>query len=364
MFENLNLFKKKETQAEKERRLKNKAEADRIRTQKIKEDLENILVGIKYHNNLDLKDQQRFDALTRQAIKAADELPPVRFDVEKVDGQISNIVEKYGKSKGDGGSASTLQRCLTGIAYGLKYGHKEIDSALDENIILERRFDMLTRYANLVQLSIIIDQKTVEIGKKEQERAIRKKEFQEAFEKVAKLREENPAAFEKIMTLTPDDRSKLSGTQLEIAAAMQTASHRRAEENRISQTIGHAKMEVETLNTSINALISQLTSMEETIDQRTIEEIRELTKKYEKEMLDNIQILGTLGEATEGMNLAIERLFSGTEMKNTVIQISEEYNEMVNELDAIERENKEAGQRLEQEKNKEQVNSSQRILNE
>lgn len=364
MFENLNFFKKKESQAEAERRLKAKAEADRARTQKIKEDLENIMVGIKYHNNLDLKEQQKFDMLTRQAIKAADELPAVRFDVEKVDGQIGNIVEKYGKSKSDGGSASTLQRCLTGIAYGLKYGHKEIDSALDESQILERRLDMLTRYANLVQLSIMIDQKKVEIAKKEQEKALRDKEFQEAFEKVGKLQAENPAAFEHVMKLTPDARNKLTGKQLEIAAAMQSATHRKAEVNRVSMVIGNAMMAVETLNSSINALITQLTSMEETIDQKTIDTITELTRKYEKEMLRDIQTLDTLGAATEGMDLAIERLFGGTEMKNKVIQIGVEYDEMVNAMKQEERENAAAAIKHEQEENEKQENGRERLLNE
>ena len=364
MFENLNFFKKKESQAEAERRLKAKAEADRARTQKIKEDLENIMVGIKYHNNLDLKDQQKFDMLTRQAIKTADELPPVRFDVEKVDGQIGNIVEKYGKSKSDGGSASTLQRCLTGIAYGLKYGHKEIDSALDEEKILERRFDMLTRYANLVQLSIMIDQKKVEIAKKEAERVMRDKEFQEALETVNKMMKENPAAFENVMKLTPDERSELTGKQLEIAAAMESAKNRKVEVDRVSKVIGNAMMAVETLNSSINALITQLTSMEETIDQKTIDTITELTRKYEKEMLRDIKTLDTLGAATEGMGLAIERLFSGTEMKNKVIQIGEEYAAMINAIKQEEEANAAAAMKHEQEENKKQENDRERILNE
>ncbi len=87
---------------------------------------------------------------TRQLVRTTDRPRTVRFDVEKADSQNSNIIEKYGKSKSDGGSASILHRCLTDIAYGLKYGHKDIDAALDEKSVMERLVDMTTKCVNLV----------------------------------------------------------------------------------------------------------------------------------------------------------------------------------------------------------------------
>lgn len=324
MFE---IFKKNKSEAEQEREWKKKADQDRARTQKIKEDLE-IIQTMPYRADLSMDDIRVFDEYTRQAIKLADELEPVRFPVDQIDQKIGGIVEVLKTSKADGGSKNTLSRCFTGIAYGLSHGHKEIPSHAIEADVIERRVDMLSRYMTLVLQSREIDKYNLEIAKKNAERNKRVEDLEKAEDELDALRENDPGAFEEVVAMVPNERSVLEGVHKTIAAALKAVTDREVEINQNELLIGQMKQYVETLETAVNAMVIQLRTWEPNIDQATILEIQRLTKDFEKDQLKQQQYMDKLDETAAEVDLAINRLFAGLGQKEKMVEIVDRYERM------------------------------------
>ena len=320
-------MKKNKSEAEQEREWKKKADQDRALTQKIKEELEAIL-NMPYMADLSMEDIQNFDSYTRQAIKLADEMVPVHFPVDQIDQKIDGIVEVLKTSKADGGSKNTLSRCFAGIAYGLGHGHKEIPSQAIVADVLTRRVDMLSRYMALVVQSREIDKYNQEIIKKKNERSRRQKALEQAENELDELIDKNYGAYEEVLNMVPNERTNLDGDHRNIAVALKAVTDREMEINQNELVISEMQKYVETLETSINALVITLTNWEPKIDEALTLEIQRLTKSFEKEMLKQQQLITKLEETAAEVGLTIQRLYGGTAQKEWVVDTVDKYNKV------------------------------------
>ncbi|MDO5475654.1 MAG: hypothetical protein Q4F43_00900 [Eubacteriales bacterium] len=345
----MDLFGKKKTKAAIDREQKEKVDLDRAHSQQIKQELNEIRM-MPYRTDLAMEEINQFDSLLAQAATIADQLPPVAFDVTGIDKEILGIIEVLRHTKEDGGSRETMKRCLTGIAYGLKHGHREIPSHANAESVVNRREGQLKRYKDIVLMSAEIDKNYLEIAKRSTEKKNREGELQDAKDKLNKLVDESPAVYYKVRSLTPDERTTLTGEDYNMAAAMSSVVNRTREINHLNLLIGNSRSDIETLQTSVNSLVVQLENWERNIDEATIADIQRLTKDFEHHRLEQQQFMKKLNESTAELDSAFRALYNTLEAKEEVVTISEEYDKILRDAEKKALEDERGRMRLEEER--------------
>ncbi|MDO5132455.1 MAG: hypothetical protein Q4D81_05690 [Eubacteriales bacterium] len=233
---------------------------DRIRAHIMKDRLEEIL-ETPCCTFLSVKDFGRFQFFLERIIAEVDQFSPLSFDVSGIDRIILGITEIMKYARANGGSRQTLEYCLTGIAYGVGPGHKEIPPQVDVSDETARREIMLDRYRDAALLSMEIDNCRLAIAKRRAERR-KKKEALNALQEGLDLQiAEKPAAYEKVMGMTPQERETLTGEEGVLASGLKSCEDESRKLAQMKEEIDKALEELKELQTSLEDISVHLEEM-------------------------------------------------------------------------------------------------------
>lgn len=345
-----NPFKKKQkSKTQIDREEKEKVNQDRARTEEIKTKLEETRYT-NYTGEIEPEDIAKFNVYFEQAIKMAEEASIVRFDASGIDKVILDTIALLKQAMEEQGSVETITRCFAGIVYGLQHGHKEIPSTAIETDIIERRTSMMKRYFSICQYSLEVDKLHIEVDRKRAERNKREEKYIESKDFLQRLIDEHPSIWKKVHVMTPDERTKLTGPDLEMAAAMRAATEKKKEVNHIELQIGSLKDDIVTVETAYNDLTIQLKNWESAIDTNSAAEMQRLTREFEEQELQQQANMKSIRESADELDKAISRLYAGQTAKERVVSITEEYDAMIKEEELMIEEDARGRQQLELEK--------------
>ena len=349
---------KKPTKSQIDREHKRKVEEDRTRTQDIKDRLI-VLRNPQYGPSVPAEDIPVFNDYFNQAIQLADNARIVRFDCSSIDEQVLNIIEVLEHAKAENGSSMTIKRCFAGISYGLDKAHREIPASAIQADIIQRRATMVSRYFIICNGSFEVDKMNDELRKKKLEKAHLEELVEEKKKIVEDMAYDKPSTFNKLQSMTADERSKLTGEEHLMAAAMSDAINTKKSLENVKMQIGAMELDIVTVEQVNRSIYDQVRSWESGIDENTVAEILRQTKEFEKEELKHKELVKKLEGTVQEMNLAIDNLYAGVDMKEKMINIADKYDDMI-KLEQRQQAEDEAGRiRLEQERQENEAQTNE-----
>ena len=369
----VDLFKPEPTRAEKERKQKKKLAAE-------VESLEDIRRSLQLAKNtpyksvkqgpamertyvVPLEDQKKHESLLDQLIKKTDSMVYVHYNTDKIFSLADDLIEILKKAK-KSGSTETINRCIIAINYALSEGLAAVPKNRNDEEIKKQREDILSAYYQVCNESMVQDNLRTAIEEKEKEKVKKEKELKDAVDDLDMFASTHYAAFQKVKALTPDQRSKLTGTESQIAAKMRKATDRNVELVHIQQRIGQINLDLRNVEHSCNNLFNIIKDLQISVKEEDVQEINRLTREWEKTVRKEQENIGKLREAANEMNIAFDVIYNNRETKEAIIAINDEYENMLYERRVQEAEDKAGAQlyKAEQEAQRKAIEES--VLNE
>ena len=369
----VDLFKPEPTRAEKERKQKKKLAAE-------VESLEDIRRSLQLAKNtpyksvkqgpamertyvVPLEDQKKHESLLDQLIKKTDSMVYVHYNTDKIFSLADDLIEILKKAK-KSGSTETINRCIIALNYALSEGLAAVPKNRNDEEIKKQREDILSAYYQVCNESMVQDNLRTAIEEKEKEKVRKEKELKDAVDDLDMFASTHYAAFQKVKALTPDQRSKLTGTESQIAAKMRKATDRNVELVHIQQRIGQINLDLTNVEHSCNNLFNIIKDLQISVKEEDVQEINRLTREWEKTVRKEQENIGKLREAANEMNIAFDVIYNNRETKEAIIAINDEYENMLYERRVQEAEDKAGAQlyKAEQEAQRKAIEES--VLNE
>lgn len=369
----VDLFKPEPTRAEKERKQKKKLAAE-------VESLEDIRRSLQLAKNtpyksvkqgpamertyvVPLEDQKKHESLLDQLIKKTDSMVYVHYNTDKIFSLADDLIEILKKAK-KSGSTETINRCIIALNYALSEGLAAVPKNRNDEEIKKQREDILSAYYQVCNESMVQDNLRTAIEEKEKEKVKKEKELKDAVDDLDMFASTHYAAFQKVKALTPDQRSKLTGTESQIAAKMRKATDRNVELVHIQQRIGQINLDLTNVEHSCNNLFNIIKDLQISVKEEDVQEINRLTREWEKTVRKEQENIGKLREAANEMNIAFDVIYNNRETKEAIIAINDEYENMLYERRVQEAEDKAGAQlyKAEQEAQRKAIEES--VLNE
>lgn len=369
----VDLFKPEPTRAEKERKQKKKLAAE-------VESLEDIRRSLQLAKNtpyksvkqgpamertyvVPLEDQKKHESLLDQLIKKTDSMVYVHYNTDKIFSLADDLIEILKKAK-KSGSTETINRCIIALNYALSEGLAAVPKNRNDEEIKKQREDILSAYYQVCNESMVQDNLRTAIEEKEKEKVKKEKELKDAVDDLDMFASTHYAAFQKVKALTPDQRSKLTGTESQIAAKMRRATDRNVELVHIQQRIGQINLDLTNVEHSCNNLFNIIKDLQISVKEEDVQEINRLTREWEKTVRKEQENIGKLREAANEMNIAFDVIYNNRETKEAIIAINDEYENMLYERRVQEAEDKAGAQlyKAEQEAQRKAIEES--VLNE
>ena len=369
----VDLFKPEPTRAEKERKQKKKLAAE-------VESLEDIRRSLQLAKNtpyksvkqgpamertyvVPLEDQRKHESLLDQLIKKTDSMVYVHYNTDKIFSLADDLIEILKKAK-KSGSTETINRCIIALNYALSEGLAAVPKNRNDEEIKKQREDILSAYYQVCNESMVQDNLRTAIEEKEKEKVRKEKELKDAVDDLDMFASTHYAAFQKVKALTPDQRSKLTGTESQIAAKMRKATDRNVELVHIQQRIGQINLDLTNVEHSCNNLFNIIKDLQISVKEEDVQEINRLTREWEKTVRKEQENIGKLREAANEMDIAFDVIYNNRETKEAIIAINDEYENMLYERRVQEAEDKAGAQlyKAEQEAQRKAIEES--VLNE
>ena len=166
-----------------------------------------------------------------------------------------------------------------------------------------------------------------EVKKKEAEKTRLEELVKEKKEIVQQMVNDRPSIWNKLKTMTSDERTKLTGEEHLMAAAMDDVINTQKSLENVMKQIGSLKLDIVDVEQSNRTIYDQVRSWESNIDENTVAEIRRQTQEFEKEELKRKARMESLRATIDEMNYAIDRLYAGADTKERLAAINDEYEE-------------------------------------
>ncbi len=369
----VDLFKPEPTRAEKERKQKKKLAAE-------VESLEDIRRSLQLAKNtpyksvkqgpamertyvVPLEDQRKHESLLDQLIKKTDSMVYVHYNTDKIFSLADDLIEILKKAK-KSGSTETINRCIIALNYALSEGLAAVPKNRNDEEIKKQREDILSAYYQVCNESMVQDNLRTAIEEKEKEKVKKEKELKDAVDDLDMFASTHYAAFQKVKALTPDQRSKLTGTESQIAAKMGNATDRNVELVHIQQRIGQINLDLRNVEHSCNNLFNIIKDLQISVKEEDVQEINRLTREWEKTVRKEQENIGKLREAANEMDIAFDVIYNNRETKEAIIAINDEYENMLYERRVQEAEDKAGAQLYKAEQEAQRKAIEERVLNE
>ena len=330
----VDLFKPQPTKAEIERQQKKKLAKEVSNLDDIRRSLQ-LVKNVPYKSVrkgpalervyiVSEENQRKHDSLLDQLIKKADSMVYVHYNTDRIFSLTEDLIEILKEAK-KSGTSETIDRCIMGLNYALSEGLSPVP-----------------------------------VNIKEKEKDHKKQEFKDAVDDLHSFASTHYAAFQKVKSLTPDQRTKLTGTESQIAAKMRRATDRNIELVHIEQRIGQINLNLADVEHSCKNLLNIINDLKVSVNEDDVEEIERLTKEWEKTVRKEQENIGKLREAANEMNIAFDTIYNSREIKEAIITINDEYDNMMYERTVQEAEDKAGAQlyKAELEKKKQDIEAS------
>ena len=368
-----NWFKSEPSKAETERKQKKKVAEDLEKLKEVKHSLEfaknmpykSVKQGTSMESTyvVALEDKRKLDSLLDQLIKKTDSMVYVRFNTDKIFGLANALIEILKNAKTNG-STKTIERCIVAINYALSEGLASVPRNRNDEEIKEQRENILSTYYQICNESMIQDNLRNAIEEKEKEKKEKEKQYKEAENDLDLFVSTHFAAYQKVRLLSPDQRTKLTGMESQVAAKMKRATDKNVELVHIQQRIGQINLNLTNVEHSCNNLINIINDLQISIKREDVEEIKRLTKKWEETVRRDQENIGKLREAANEMDIAVGTIFNDRLTKEALITINDNYENMVYERRIQEAEDKAGAQLYKKQQEAQKKAIEERILNE
>lgn len=372
-FTLVDLFKPEPTRAEKERKQKKKLAAEVESLEDVKRSLQlarntpykTVKSGPAMERTyvVALEDQRKLDSLLDQLIKKTDSMVYVHYNTDKIFSLTDDLVEILKNAKKNG-STRTIERCIGAINYALSEGLAAVPRNRKDEEVRQQRENILAAYYQVCNESMIQDNLRNAIEEKEKEKEKKEKELNDAVNDLDLFASTHYAAFQKVKALTPDQRSKLTGTESQVAAKMRRATDRNIELVHIQQRIGQINLDLTNVEHSCNNLFNIIKDLQISVKEEDVEEINRLTKEWEKTVRREQENIGKLREAANEMNIAFDVIYNNRETKEAIITINDEYENMLYERRTQEAEDKAGAQLYKEQQEAQKKAIEESVLNE
>ena len=365
----VDLFKPQPTKAEIERQQKKKLAKEVSNLDDIKRSLQ-LVKNVPYKSVrkgpaqervyiVSEENQRKHDSLLDQLIKKADSMVYVHYNTDRIFSLTEDLIEILKEAK-KRGTNETIDRCIMGLNYALSEGLSPVPVNKNEEDVKKQREDILSAYYQICSLTLNQDELKNKIEIKEKEKEYKEQEYKDAIEDMHSFAAAHHGAYNKVKVLTPDQRTKLTGIEKQIAAKMQTAINRSIELTHIQQKIGQINLDLAHVEHSCKNLFNIVNDLKISVNEDDVEEIKRLTKEWENTVRKEQESIGKLREAANEMNIAFDTIYNDRSTKETIIAINDEYEKMLYERTVQEAEDK-AGAQLywaELEKKKQDIEAS------
>lgn len=365
----VDLFKPQPTKAEIERQQKKKLAKEVSNLDDIRRSLQ-LVKNVPYKSVrkgpaleriyiVSEENQRKHDSLLDQLIKKADSMVYVHYNTDRIFSLTEDLIEILKEAK-KSGTSETIDRCIMGLNYALSEGLSPVPVNKNEEDVKKQREDILSAYYQICNETLIQDGLRNQIEIKEKEKDHKKQEFKDAVDDLHSFASTHYAAFQKVKSLTPDQRTKLTGTESQIAAKMRRATDRNIELVHIEQRIGQINLNLADVEHSCKNLLNIINDLKVSVNEDDVEEIERLTKEWEKTVRKEQENIGKLREAANEMNIAFDTIYNSREIKEAIITINDEYDNMMYERTVQEAEDKAGAQlyKAELEKKKQDIEAS------
>ena len=296
-------------------------------------------------SNVRAEDKVAFDQYFEQLLALANEMSYVRFDLTKIDDYLDELIRLLVQAKREGCSAKAIQRCLGGIAFGLRDARADLPLHMDAEEVRGLRENHMAGWVQICTQTILFDRIQAERDRMEEEKKVLEARYKEALEDTDAFIREHPSAWMKIRTMTDDERTHLTGDERKLSSKQKLAINRQLDVQRKGQKIGELEDNLVTVESNVNVLLDTLESWEKAIAKYDIKEINRLTEEFKIKTVEQQRNMAKLRETTERINAMFDELYSDQQHKQDIIATNDLYEEMINEQNKQEAEDA-AGRRM------------------
>lgn len=263
---------------------------------------------------VDPENQKKQDYLLDQLVKKTDSMVYVHYNTDRIFDLVDSLVELLKKAK-QTGTTETINRCIIALNYALTEGLAPVPKNKKDEDVKKQREDILSAYYQICNETLIQDTFRNAIEEKEKEKTKKEKELEDAKNDLDLFAASHYAAFKKVKELTPDQRTKLTGIESQIAAKMRRATDRHVELVHIEQRIGQINLNLTNVEHSCNNLFNIIKDLQVSVDKDNVEEINRLTREWEKTVREEQENIGKLRDAANEMNIAFDVIYNSRETK-------------------------------------------------
>ena len=308
-------------------------------------------------------DKVAFDQYFEQLLALAGEMSYVRFDLAKIDDYLDELIRLVVQAKREGCSAKAIQRCLGGIAFGLRDARAELPLHMDAEEVRVLRENHMAGWVQICTQTLLLDRIQAERDKMEEEKKAAEERYKEAVEDTDAFIKEHPSAWLKIREMTDDERTRLTGDERKLSAKQKLAVNRQLDVQRKGQKIGELEDNLVTVESNCSVLLDTLQSWEKAIAAYDIKEINRLTEEFKIKTVEQQRNMEKLREMTDRINAMFDELYSSRAQKQDIIATNDRYEEMINEKNKQEAQDA-AGRKLYEQEMLARKQEAERLANE
>ncbi|MGX8704376.1 MAG: hypothetical protein ACSW8H_08000, partial [bacterium] len=272
-----------------------------------------------------------FDQYFEQLLALANEMSYVRFDLTKIDDYLDELIRMVVQAKREGCSAKAIQRCLAGIAFGLREARAELPLHMDAEEVRVLRENHMAAWVQICTQTILLDRIQTERDRMEEEKKIAEERYKEAVEDTDAFIKDHPSAWLKIREMTDDERTRLTGDERKLSSKQKLAVNRQLDVQRKGQKIGELEDNLVTVESNVSVLLDTLESWEKAVAAYDVKEINRLTEEFKIKTVEQQRNMAKLREMTDRINALFDELYSSREQKQDIIATNDRYEEMINE---------------------------------
>ncbi len=314
-------------------------------------------------SNVEAADKVAFDQYFDQLIALAGEMSYVRFDLTKIDNGLDELIRLLVQAKREGCSARAIQRCLGGIAFGLRDARAELPLHMDAEEVRVLREDHMAGWVEICSHTILLDRLQAERDRMEEEKKHLEKLYNEALEDTDAFIKEHPSAWLKIQKMTDDERTRLTGDERKLSSKQKLAVNRQLDVQRNGQKIGELEDNLVTVESNCSVLLDTLQNWEKAIAAYDIKEINRLAEEFKVRTVEQQRNMSKLREMTDRINAMFDELYSSREQKQDIIATNDRYQEMIDEQNRLAAEDA-AGRKIYEQEMLARKHEAERLANE
>lgn len=274
-----------------------------------------------------------FNRYFDQLIELSNRMAYVHYDLSKIDAYVEDLIRLVIQAKQEGCSARAINRCLAGIAFGLRDARAELPIHVTEEEAKTMRENQMAGWVQICSQSVLFERIKAERDRMEDDKKHAEELYQQAMEDTDAFIKEHPSAWMKVREMTDDERTRLTGDERKLSAKQRLAISRQLDVQRKGQKIGELEDNLVTVENNCNVLLDTLKSWEKAVTTYDIKEINRLMEEFKVKTVEQQRHMEKIRETTDRINAMFDELYSGREQKQDIIATNDRYEEMLNQRD-------------------------------